>query len=72
MVQPSGQGPWLCERLIETTPKCANIGTVQKSIPASHGRVFSQAPRHESGAGQRHSGSEIGSKDEEPRALRRR
>jgi hypothetical protein len=31
----------LCERLIAISPKCATIGTVQESFPASHGTSLS-------------------------------
>ena len=47
----------LCERLIATSPKCATIGTVQESFPASHGTSFIQGPEVTTRGRQRHSGS---------------
>src|ERR1035437_9834203 len=44
MVQPMDTVPKLCERVIATTPKCANLGTVQESFPAPHGISFIPGP----------------------------
>src|ERR1035437_7356834 len=44
MVQPMDTVPKLCERVIATTPKCANLGTVQESFPAPHGTSFIPGP----------------------------
>jgi len=49
--------PKLCERTIASTSKCATIGTVQESFPASHGTCFIHAPNLNSRADQRQPGS---------------
>jgi hypothetical protein len=59
-----------CERAIAMPPKCANLGTVQQSFPASQGIGFIPGPEFKTRGDKRQSGNRQAESGRKAKAFR--